>query len=90
MSNANPESPLQFPCEFPIKAFGLGGDDFARLVADIARRHAPDLTEAAVSSRPSKGGKYLAVTVTIRAENKDQLDSIYRDLSACPEVVMAL
>ncbi len=90
MTETPSESPLQFPCEFPIKAFGLDGGDFARLVADIARRHAPGLQDSAVVSRPSKGGKYLAVTVLVQAESKAQLDAIYRDLGACPEVVMAL
>ncbi|BBL76899.1 YbeD family protein [Methylomagnum ishizawai] len=83
-------SPLQFPCEFPIKAFGLDSGGFTQLVAGIARRHAPDLDETAVTSRPSKGGKYLSVTLLVQAESQDQLDAIYRDLSACPEVVMAL
>jgi putative lipoic acid-binding regulatory protein len=81
---------LSFPCEFPIKAFGQGGADFEQLVVGIARRHAPDLGEAAVASRPSKGGKYLAVTVTIQARSQAQIDAIYRELSARAEVVMAL
>ncbi|SMF97127.1 hypothetical protein SAMN02949497_4546 [Methylomagnum ishizawai] len=83
-------SPLQFPCEFPIKAFGLDNGGFTQLVAEIARRHAPGLDDEAVTSRPSKGGKYLSVTLLIQAENQAQLDAIYRDLSACAEVVMAL
>jgi putative lipoic acid-binding regulatory protein len=81
---------LKFPCEFPIKAMGPGRPDFEGLVAGIVRRHAPSLSEGAIVSRPSKGGKYLAVTVTIRAESKAQLDAIYRDLTACPDVLVAL
>lgn len=90
MTNDSSKSAIQFPCEFPIKAFGSGHGDFEVLVVGIVRRHTPDLAEGAVSSRLSKGGKYLAVTVTIRAQNQAQLDAIYRDLSACPEVAMAL
>jgi putative lipoic acid-binding regulatory protein len=90
MTNDSPQSAIQFPCEFPIKAFGSGHGDFEVLVVDIVRRHAPDLAEGAVTSRLSKGGKYLAVTVTLRAHSQAQLDAIYRDLSACPEVAMAL
>lgn len=90
MANDSPESPLQFPCEFPIKAFGLGAAGFDALVAGIVRRHVPDFPETAVSSRPSKGGKYEAVTVVVVVESRDQLDAIYRDLTADPAVIMAL
>lgn len=90
MATADPESPLQFPCDFPIKAFGHNRADFDALVVEIVRRHASNLGEGAVTSRPSSKGKYTAVTVTIRAESREQLDSIYRDLTACPEILTAL
>lgn len=84
------DSLLQFPCELPIKILGRGGAEFEALVVGIVRRHVPNLGEAAVSSRPSKQGKYLAVTVTLRAESRKQLDAIYHDLTVCPDVIMAL
>ena len=84
------ESPLKFPCRFPIKAMGLAADGFDALVVGIVRRHAPDILEGAVTSRPSAGGKYLAVTVTIEAHSRDQLDAIYQDLTACEQVLVAL
>lgn len=90
MSQAPSESALQFPCEFPVKAFGIGSDGFEQRVAALVRRHVPELADAAIASRPSKGGKYLAVTLTIQAESQAQLDAVYRELSACAEIVMAL
>lgn len=84
------QSPLRFPCSFPIKAMGLAGADFDAVVVGIVRRHAPDMAEAAVAVRPSAEGKYLAVTVTIQAQSRAQLDAIYRDLVACEQVLMAL
>lgn len=84
------DSLLDFPCDFPVKAMGLATGDFDRRVAELVRRHAPDLGEGAVRSRPSQGGKYLAVTVTVRATSRAQLDAIYRELSACEAVLMAL
>ncbi len=83
-------SPLTFPCRFPIKVMGLAGSDFDLLVADIVRRHAPDLPAGAVKTRPSRGGKYLAVTVTIEATSHAQLDAIYHDLTGHERVLMAL
>lgn len=81
---------LRFPCEFPIKAMGSAEAGFEALVVEIVRRHAPGLGESAVAVRGSRGGRYLAVTVTVRAQSQAQLDAIYRELTAHPRVLMAL
>lgn len=88
--NPDGDTLFKFPCDFPIKAVGRAEQDFDALVATIVRRHAPDLSEGAVKVRPSRGGRYLAVTVTITAVSKQQLDAIYMDLSAHEAVMMAL
>lgn len=88
--SATPETLLEFPCDFPIKAFGLSHDGLQATVVGLVRRHAPDLDETTVVCRQSGGGKYTAVTVTLRAESKAQLDAIYRELSACDELNMVL
>jgi len=88
--SASNESPLRFPCTFPIKAVGLATETFDALVVGIVRRHAPDIMEGAVTVRPSAEGKYLAVTVTIQASSRAQLDAIYRDLVACEQVLFAI
>lgn len=84
------ESPLQFPCEFLIKVFGNASDQFELEVLTIIRKHVQDLREDALRVRPSKDGKYLAITIKINAQSKVQLDDIYRDLSGNPHVLMAL
>ncbi len=84
------ETALEFPCNFPIKAMGLADGQFEALVVELVRKHAPDLGEGAVRSVVSKGGKYLSVTVTVRATSREQLDNIYRELTACEQVLMAL
>lgn len=84
------ETLLEFPCEFPIKAFGAADDDFDALVVSLVRRHVPDLGEANVHSRLSNGGRYMSVTVTINATSREQLDAIYRELTDEARVVMAL
>lgn len=84
------ESLLEFPCDFPIKAMGKAGIGLDATVAAIVRRHVDDLPEGAVQVRESRAGNYVSVTVTVRATSREQLDAIYRDLSACEQVVMAL
>ncbi|WP_031434803.1 YbeD family protein [Methylomarinum vadi] len=84
------ETLLEFPCQFPIKAMGVSSDQFDITVIEIVRRHVDDIKEGAVTSRPSKGGKYTAVTVVIEATSRKQLDAIYQDLTDHPDVLMAL
>lgn len=84
------DSVIQFPCDFPIKAMGLATAGFDMTIVEIVRRHAPDLGEGAVTSRSSANGKYVSITVTVHAKSQAQLDAIYRDLTACEQVLWAL
>ncbi|MGB5518420.1 MAG: DUF493 domain-containing protein, partial [Gammaproteobacteria bacterium] len=84
------ESPLKFPCEFPIKAMGKATPDLEIAVLEIMRRHVPDLGEGAVKTRKSRHGNYLSITVTIQARSRDQLDAIYIDLTSCEHIVFAI
>lgn len=84
------ETLLEFPCQFAIKAMGKTSPELDMLIVEIIRRHSPDITEGAVTSRPSKGGNYTAVTVMIEARSKQQLDNIYLDLSSHPHILMVL
>lgn len=88
--NAEPESPLVFPCQFPIKVMGLAREDFDVLVVTLVRRHFPDLPEGAVRTRLSREGKYMSVTVTVEASSRTQLDDTYRELTGHERVLMAL
>ena len=90
---------LKFPTMFPIKAMGKmtnaggaesGQSNFAQLVIDIVLKHAPDLDTKLIEMRPSKNSNFLSVTATINATSKNQIDDIYRELSAHPLVLMAL
>jgi len=84
------ETLLKFPCEFPIKAMGLSCDELEIAVIEIITRHVDNLGEGALKMKPSKNGKYTAITITITAHSKAQLDAIYIDLTACEHVSIAL
>ena len=86
----NPDTLLEFPCEFPVKIMGERRDDFAQIMVAIVLRHAPDFIAESVEMRASSGGKYLSITCTIRATSKPQLDNLYRELTAHPMVKVAL
>jgi putative lipoic acid-binding regulatory protein len=84
------ESLLVFPCDFPIKVLGEAAADFDALVVSIVRRHVPDLREGAVTSKASRQGRYVSVTVTVQARSQAQLDALYVELSGHERVLMVL
>ena len=88
--SAKQQTLLEFPCRFPIKAMGRADSDLPATVERLVRRHTPDLTGADLHSSQSRNGNYLAVTATITATSREQLDAIYRALSADPAIIMAL
>ncbi|MBI5450443.1 MAG: DUF493 domain-containing protein [Gammaproteobacteria bacterium] len=87
---SNDHSLLTFPCSYPIKAAGHSDAHLQQTVLELMQRHVPNLTAAALSSRPSKTGRYTAITITFEASSRAQLDAIYRDLQACTLLVWVL
>jgi putative lipoic acid-binding regulatory protein len=83
-------SPIEYPCDFPIKIMGATQPGFAQAVVAIVRRHAPDFDAATLEMRASRHGRYLSLTATIRATSREQLDALYRELGDHPMVVMVL
>jgi hypothetical protein len=83
---AETETLIEFPCDFPLKIMGATREGFAQTIVEIVLKHAPDFAAASVEMRPSKAGNYLALTCTIRATSKPQLDALYRELTAHPWV----
>lgn len=81
---------LRFPCEFPVKVLGRAEPGFRERVVALVSRHAPGIRDQRVSGRSSQGGRYTSVTVRVMASSQEQLDAIYRDLSACEWVLMVL
>lgn len=89
-STTEPESLIAYPCDFPIKVMGEARPGFAQAVMDVVLRHAPDFDPATMEMRTSRLGKYLSLTVTVRAESRLQLDELYRELCDHAMVKMVL
>jgi putative lipoic acid-binding regulatory protein len=82
--------PLEFPTEFPIKVMGRRESDLRALTREIIERHAGPLEESQIRTRTSGDGNFLALTYVVTATSREQLDAIYRELTACKAVLMAL
>jgi uncharacterized protein len=81
---------FEFPTDFPIKIMGEATDEFRSLAIGIVTRHFGALDPGRIEERPSSGGKYLGLTITVRAESKAQLDAVYTELTSCRQVLVAL
>ena len=84
------ETLLEFPSDFPIKVMGRHDSDLRALTQAIIERHTGPLVDASVRTRTSADGNFLALTYMVRASSRKQLDDIYRELTACKSVLMAL
>ena len=84
------QSLIEYPSAFPIKVMGANADGFTEAVVAVARQFDPGFDAATVESRPSKGGNYLGLTITVTATSREQLDELYRTLSTHPMVKVVL
>ncbi len=81
---------FDFPSPFPIKAMGRNSKDFQSLVTDIVLKHAKLAKGEQIRARESGESNFVSITVVIEAQSRAQLDQIYRDLTDCEQVLMAL
>lgn len=84
------ETLMEFPCEFPIKVMGKDTEAFRCVTLEIVQTHMGEQARTRVNERLSAGGKYLALTYTVTASSREQLDALYQALTNCEHVVMAL
>ena len=81
---------IDYPSRFPLKVFGKPSDDFEEIVVALVRARIPQAEHIEITRRNSRGGKYLALTLTFTVYTQQQLEDIYRDLYDCEQVVMTL
>ncbi|MBL0718877.1 DUF493 family protein [Piscinibacter sp. Jin2] len=81
---------IDYPCAFPIKVMGLDQPGYREAMVALARQFDPGFDEASVEQRPSRGGRYLGLTLTLQATSREQLDAAYRAFSGHPLVKVVL
>ena len=84
------ETLLEFPCDFPIKIMGRESPEFQALARALVEKHTGPLNDDAIKSSLSRNGSFVSVTVTVVAQSQQQLDDIYREVTANEDVLMAL
>lgn len=84
------ESAIEFPCAFPIKMMGRDTPEFRATARTLIENHVGPVAEEDMKVNLSGKGDFVSVTVTVTATSQQQLDDIYRDVSAHDDVLMAL
>jgi putative lipoic acid-binding regulatory protein len=81
---------LEYPCEFPLKIFGLQEAGLAKAVLEVVSKHDPGFIASSMEMRTSRNARYISLTCTIHATSREQLDALYQELCDHPSVVMVL
>ena len=80
----NPED--LYPQQVPLKVVGDNGDALREALDMALARHLPEGTTVEFEMHESSGGKYVALTATFLAENRQQLINVYTELRQCEAV----
>ena len=84
------DSFLSFPYDLSVKVLGRNAEGFRTTAGEIVRAHYSHLGEDEVAEQLSRHGGFLSLTFTVRAESRDQIDALYRELTASDDVLMVL
>jgi len=84
------DSLIEYPCRYPIKVMGQAHPDLLPAVVALCRRFDPGFDPLGIEQRASGARTFLGLTVTVEATSPEQLDGLYRALSAHPLVRVVL
>ena len=90
MDGAERPSLIEYPSLFPIKVMGQNVPGFEQEMVDIALQFDAAFDRGTIERRPSGGGKYMGLTLSVTATSREQLDDLYRGLSGHPLVKVVL
>ncbi len=84
------DSLLAFPCDLPVKIVGRNCEEFRDIASAIVRKHYADVAVSRTSEQSSRNGAYVSLTFVVSAQSREEIDALYRELTATEEIVMVL
>ncbi len=83
---------IEYPVDFAFKAMCKAEEDqpAQAYLSGLVRPLLDDDALLSVSGNASKTGKFESVTLTVRLQNREELESIYKLIANSPRVVMTL
>lgn len=80
---------LTFPCPYVLKIVATTDVTLTRLLA-IIKPHVSEIRETDIRVKNSTQEKYVSFSVAFNAQSQQQLDALYRDLTAQKDIVFVL
>lgn len=80
----------EFPMHYPLKILGESRFPLRDTVVTILQRHVSDLDHSTLMEKPSSGGKYISITISVYVERKEQINGMYADFAAHEHIRMVL
>jgi len=72
---------LDFPCDFGFRVMGLALEELPCIVNTVLEQHASGDFKQLPGIRTSSTGKYNSISYTVRVQNKEQIELLYKELS---------
>jgi putative lipoic acid-binding regulatory protein len=85
-----PEELLKFPTDYPIKVMGRPSPEFRAHIHAIFLKHVPNVDPDQITERLSENGNFLSISYMIRAESREQVVALAKDLTSAEGVLMVL
>lgn len=79
---------LEFPCDFPFKVVGKAAESLPANVVEVVQRHAPG--DYSPTVKVSSKGSYHSVTIRVTVKDKEQIESLYKELAEIDQVLRVL
>ena len=78
--NLEPDTLIDFPCLFHIKAVGNAKDNFVEKIVNVILSMNNEFDTKTIRTRLSSEENFISVSFDVFVENKKELDSIYQAL----------
>lgn len=77
-----------FPCEICFKVMAVNRQGIDIEIVEVVNRHAPN--DYSPTSKLSKKGNYVSISLMVTVVSKEQVDSMYKDVFTIEGVKMTL
>ncbi len=84
------DTPLTFPCRYPLKVMGANTDEFRTRMRAVIAAELGAGQPLEVAEKLSANAKFVSLTCAVDVPSRDELDRLYRTLHATGLVLMAL
>lgn len=81
---------FKFPFQFPIKIMASTQKNAIEFILETLKKEVHNPETINFDIKESKTRKYVSITATFEARNKDQIDKLYYLLSTHKEIYMVL